>query len=501
MSPSASSEAATSRDRGAIQPRRLTGLIRSATAHTSEPDGQPFDLNIERVLEHWTVAHAVREIIANALDEHELTGSPVPEIRKIDSAWRVTDFGRGLRREHLTQNENREKLRSDRVIGKFGVGLKDALATFDRHGIHVQMKSGHGDITIGRAAKHGFDDIVTLHAFIASPPNLDMAGTEVVLTGVADGDVEAAMGFFLRYSGETVLEETRDGQVLARAPTGKARIYVRGLFVAEEENFLFSYNVTNVTTPLRKALNRERTNVGRGAYSDRVKAILLASTSSEVASPLAEDLALIEQGRAHDELTTWTGVAVHACQVLNSNDRVLFITASQLAAGSSLISHAREDGCRLVVVPETVAAKLRGLVDHTGQPVRDLGTYRSEWNDSFTFDFVALEQLTDAEREVYERTDAILALAVPRHGTKVREVFISRTMRLDRGDRECVGLWVAEDRRIIVRRDQLRDFERYAATLLHELAHAFSGADDESRAFEDQLTKFLGKLAGSAVEA
>jgi hypothetical protein len=28
-----------------------------------------FDLNIERVLENWTVAHALREVIANALDE------------------------------------------------------------------------------------------------------------------------------------------------------------------------------------------------------------------------------------------------------------------------------------------------------------------------------------------------------------------------------------------------------------------------------------------------
>jgi hypothetical protein len=26
-----------------------------------------FDLNIERVLEKWTVAHAIRELIANAL--------------------------------------------------------------------------------------------------------------------------------------------------------------------------------------------------------------------------------------------------------------------------------------------------------------------------------------------------------------------------------------------------------------------------------------------------
>ncbi len=464
-------------------------------------EGQPFDLNIERVLEHWTVAHAVRELIANALDEHALTGTAVPEIHKVDGAWHVTDFGRGLRREHLTQNENREKLRSERVIGKFGVGLKDALATFDRHGIGVEIRSRHGDISIGQAAKHGFDDIVTLHAFIAPPRNPDMAGTDVVLTGVADADVDAAMDFFLRYSGETVLEETRHGQVLARGAKGKARIYVRGLFVAQEENFLFSYNVTNLTAPLRKALNRERTNVGRGAYSDRVKAILLDCTGSSVANPLAEDLALIERGRAHDELTTWTAVAVHACQVLNSIDKVLFVTAAQLGAGSSLITHARDDGCRLAVVPDTVAAKLRGLVDLTGQPVRDLGTYRSEWNDSFTFDFVAPEQLSDAERGVYERTDAILALAGERPASKVREVLISTTMRLDGGDRECVGLWVGEERRIIVRRDQLGDVDRYAGTLLHELAHAVSGADDESRAFEDQLTGFLGRLAGSAVEA
>ena len=34
-----------------------------------------FDLNIERVLENWTVAHALREVIANALDEQALTGT------------------------------------------------------------------------------------------------------------------------------------------------------------------------------------------------------------------------------------------------------------------------------------------------------------------------------------------------------------------------------------------------------------------------------------------
>src|SRR4051812_25770925 len=119
-----------------------------------------FDLNIERVLENWTVAHAIRELIANALDEAALTGTAEPEIAKFDDTWHIRDFGRGLRYEHLTQNENREKLANpERVVGKFGVGLKDALATFDRRGIGVRIRSRFGDITTAKQHKHGFGDI------------------------------------------------------------------------------------------------------------------------------------------------------------------------------------------------------------------------------------------------------------------------------------------------------------------------------------------------------
>ena len=43
-----------------------------------------------------------------------------------EGVWHIRDFGRGLKYEHLTQNESQEKLQNPgRVIGKFGVGLKD----------------------------------------------------------------------------------------------------------------------------------------------------------------------------------------------------------------------------------------------------------------------------------------------------------------------------------------------------------------------------------------
>src|SRR3984885_12372702 len=299
---------------------------------TSMPDREPpadgssrlFDLNIQRVLEHWTVSEALREIIANALDEQALTDTAEPEVfRARDGAWHVRDYGRGLRYEHFTQNEDAEKLRKPRlVIGKFGVGLKDAMATFDRHDIEVMMLSRHATITLASAAKHGFSDVLTLHAVVGPPRDAAMTGTEVILTAITDEDVEVAKSFFLRYSGEVELEATRYGSVLERAE-GPARIYVNGLRVAEEPNFLFSYNITSLTKSLRAALNRERSNVGRQAYSDRVKAILLASSAPSVAEPLAKDLADFVRGKNHDE-TAGLDVGLPAGKGLTSNELVVF---------------------------------------------------------------------------------------------------------------------------------------------------------------------------------
>ena len=41
-----------------------------------------FDLNIEEVLENWDVEHAIREVIANALDEQILSATGDIQIQK-----------------------------------------------------------------------------------------------------------------------------------------------------------------------------------------------------------------------------------------------------------------------------------------------------------------------------------------------------------------------------------------------------------------------------------
>ncbi len=455
-----------------------------------------FDLNIERVLENWTVAHALREVIANALDEQALTGTREPEIfQHAEGRWHIRDWGRGLRYEHLTQNENREKLtHPDKVVGKFGVGLKDALATFDRHRIAVIIMSPHCDITTGKQAKHGFTDITTLHALISDPADPGFTGTEFILQGNAltEKQVEEAKGLFLRYAGDGEMGVTPFGTVLRRLDTrARARIYVNGLRVAEEDNFLFSYNITSPTTALRRALNRERSNVGRSAYTDRVKAILLACEQDEVIAALVADLQRFEQGSQHDE-TQWLDVGLHACKQLNARRKVIFLTPIELALAPDFVRRAVDDGYETIVVPETIRRKLPGLRDALGNPIRDLSRYRDEWQDSFHFTVIDPADFTDAELAVWDALPRIFAARGGRP-KRVKDVCVSETMRLMEGRyQEAVGLWEEAEGRIIVKRTQLQSLAAFAGTVLHELSHALSNAPDVSLEFEEQLTQELG---------
>lgn len=63
----------------------------------------------------------------------------------------------------------------------------------------------------------------------------------------------------------------------------------------------------------------------------------------------------------------------------------------------------------------------------------------------------------------------------------------------------AVGLWQPSSGIITIHRNQLISLASYASTLLHEAAHASSGATDATREFETQLTQYLGHTAEHAI--
>ena len=457
-----------------------------------------FDLNIEEILENWNVEHALREIIANALDEQQLTATKEVQIFKENALWHIRDFGRGLKYEHLTQNENAEKQEnSNLVIGKFGIGLKDALATFDRKEIHFHIQSKYGDITTQKVTKHGFEKLTTLHAVLSPPSQPNMEGTEFTFDNLKDEDIAKAQNLFLKFSGETIFETTQFGQVIEKKISSNCRIYINGLKVAEEENFLFSYNITSITVEIKRALNRERSNVGRTAYAKRVQAILLACKTTRIAQCLINDVQKLTTGFAHDELR-WNNVSTHAIRVLNQAEKKsLFVTSRQLDCKKNIIDEAKRRNEQIILLPENIFNKIDKIKDASGNPIRTLQRYIQERHQSFQFHFISPADLTEEERNIFNYINQIFMLigGVPH---QVKEIVISETMRP--GDTvNTLGLWRFEENQIIILRSQLQSLTRYASTLLHEAAHALSGASDISREFESQLTKQLGEVASMAL--
>lgn len=461
----------------------------------SQPTGK-FDLNMEEVLEAWEVSDAIREIIANALDEQILTETDSIDIYEDDSGrWHIRDYGRGLAHEHFTQNEDDEKHNNpEKVIGKFGVGLKDAMATFHRHGVDVTIHSTHNSFTVEKAPKHGFEDINTLHVQIDAP-EMDIQGTDVILDGCSEQDIEEAKQNFLRFSDEELLEETSMGEVYESPNDQDARIYVNGLRVATEENFLFSYNITKPTKKVLDALNRERSNVGRSAYSRRIKTILERCQSRDVAEPLVSDLENFERGEMHDELS-WKSIRIHACKLLNATDDVVFVSPRDREDHGYTLSHAKDDGYRTVTVPENVRHELQDTTDLEGNQIRDIRRYEEEFNESFSYEWVDAEELSENEKKVWKTRKGIIEM-LPDSITDGLEIRISETMRVNIVTRgEVRGQWRRED--IVIKRSVLADSEEFASVLLHEFAHAWSnGASDLTREFEDALTQLLGKVATS----
>lgn len=456
-----------------------------------------FDLNIEKILEDWEVFHAIREVIANALDETYLSrcNKEIEIFKDFQGKWHIRDYGRGLNYDHFTQKENEEKLQSQNVIGKFGIGLKDALATFERKNIDVTIKSKNSEIKLGKSQKNGFDDLFTLHAYISPPTDINFIGTEFLFSGVTDNDIIKAKELFVKFSNQDIIEKTRIGDIITKN-YGSGKIYINGVKVAEEENFLFSYNITTLNAQIKKAMNRERTNVGRTAYATSIKSILLSCQSKQVADTLVRDLKEFSSGNTHDELK-WLDVQEHAVKLLNSFEKVVFVTSDQREEGTDLIEEARQGGFEIVTIPTNLQNKIQGQTDISGKFIMDFTKFHQDQQENFEFKFVSYDNLTFSEKTIFDKTKKVLDI-IGGKPWNLSEIKISEVMQKDEYTfRSAEGIWNGYD--IIIKRSVLESQESFIAVFLHELAHCISGASDATRSFENELTRLLGLFGTKAI--
>lgn len=439
-----------------------------------------FDLNMEDVLEAWKISDAIREIIANALDEQKITKTKNIEIYNENNFWIIRDFGRGFHYSMLTQCENPEKKNYKGVIGQFGCGILDAIGVLYRHNIDLKIISKFGTIKIEKCLKNG-TNIETLHAIIDEEP-IDIIGTKVIIS-CSDDEIIEAKNNFLQFESLEPLEKTSYGEIY-RKNSINSYIYVNGIKISEEPNFMFNYNITKLDNKIRKSLNRERKNLGRSSYTDIIQKILNELKKEKTCNILIEEFCKTEKC---DELA-WKSIALKAITILNeTKPNIVFLSQEEIKTLSDREREIlKEQEKEIYVIQNSEHLKIS-----ESSNFNTLNSSIKKYIDSFEYKFIEYNQLSKKEKEIYDTKEDIFKLLKVNYDKEL--VKIAQNININ--NISCtLGVWDSNLKKIIIEKSQLESIEKFAGTLAHEIIHFKTGENDITRNFENELTITIGML-------
>jgi ribosomal protein L18E len=332
-------------------------------------------------------------------------------------------------------------------------------------------------------------NVETLHVSISKTSDNDFVGTEFILS-VTDEDMYKAKRLFLIFNDTNPIERTEFGEIYNKEDSS-AIIYVNGIQVAEEENYMFNYNITKLSAAMKKALNRERSNVGRTAYAEIVKKLLLKSNSEIVISQLVNELKKLNTGEEHDEIN-YVDIQVHAMKTYNTQKPVVYV--SQIDAyglSNDDKEKIKESGRELVIVPQNAFDKIKDTADIKGNAMGTFDLVRKEYNENFEYIWVQPENLSPERKLIWEKRAIVMNwLKDKKWRSKIK---ISKTIN-EYTNGDTSGVYDSSEDAIIIKESVLDKESLFYEVLIHEYIHATTRYQDNSRDFENELGNIIGKM-------
>lgn len=251
------------------------------------------DLNANSILKDWDVEKAIRELLANAIDESVESKTPLPILNFEDHVLTIRDMGRGLNTEHFSYNINPTKTNSTNYIGKYGFGLKDCLAVLHREEKSITIESKYLYVEeILSKRKQNFNNKV-LHIVMEEPRNEEYIGTTITVRGIRTKEFKKLKRYFPQYCFDSPpLVETKYGCIYAKqSPNEESIIFINGIRVNEESNFMYHYSIRSNNKKIIAAMSgdRDRNKISKAVYADKVQQIL--TISSERCQSVRDELA------------------------------------------------------------------------------------------------------------------------------------------------------------------------------------------------------------------
>jgi hypothetical protein len=411
----------------------------------------------------WTVHHAIKEIIANALD----TKQKVKMTQK-DGFISIEDGGEGLSKQNLLFGSTNK---DDSQIGMFGEGLKMASLVLARHNrqFKVVTKGFEYEAIIERDTQFNADVLVVyLNA------SRKRKGTEISFKGTEE-ELATAQNNFLALN--KVFKEV-DKQIYE--PGGN--IFINGMFIQRIDS-VFSYNLNTKTL-----LNRDRKSVDMDGAKIYIKKALQEMTNK----------ASIEKFLSNKKS--------HMVEFQVN----LSIPSQNRSIWKSVIDKVFPKGCFAMGTEHDGVAQDRGfsLLLNLGESLYHLlsqcGIKKSSEMVNLRGDESMVSKKVDPNKlsaKGQKRWKQGLDLFGKLYGVRLtKKIEIIETFKDGVETDSTWGLYVPATDMIYVLKELVdnvdkHSFDTFMGVLIHEQCHRITQAHDRTREFEMGLSMELGRIA------
>lgn len=236
------------------------------------------DLNTSNILQNWDVGKAIKELLANAIDESVETKTALPIVQFSNNTLIISDRGRGLDTIHFTQNINNTKAGNCNYIGKFGIGLKDCLAVLYSQEKRITIESRYLYVAkLVKRKKYGFENKV-LHVVVEEPRDEDFIGTTITIDGITSKEHRNMKRHFPQFCfKDPPLVKTKYGCIYAKnSSKEESIIFINGIRVNEEDNFMYHYSIKSDNKKIMHSMStdRDRNIIGKTIYGEKIQQII-----------------------------------------------------------------------------------------------------------------------------------------------------------------------------------------------------------------------------------
>lgn len=414
----------------------------------------------------WDITQALREIIQNYLDtlqEFKCRG----RITWANGYATVKDNGPGLEMKHLALGISEK---SDMAKGQFGEGLKLALLVLAREKRKVEIQTQNQVIQPEILHDPHFDTEIL--ALDVEPSKQAFQGTTIRVK-CSQGELDAAKAYFVEFADKNQFSWVEKDKI----STPGGFLYLNGTRIGRIPNAIFSYHLNGKWSNLG---NRDREVINMHVVRPAIKEILSTTKSTQVISTVLKKLL---EKTSEDWEEIWTGIDYYSIPpaqrkvwkktflelcgdkaVLEYGDYAINLGVKELGYNVVYISsYSWRAALALLGIPRSIDVKINQSAKSTKVPV-------NQWTEEETKNFRTARRLIKKHYHDPEKVTVV---------TEIKG--------LAAHDEDVKGMYDGAKDRIYLKRDVLSSLEDTLNTMLHETVHKYSGADDNTRAFEDAI--------------